>query len=191
MTRLHRFLACLPAVLSASLLCASVATARMGPPEGFLALPTGSAEQQAYLQGRDLAEQLVVEALPRLAPAQRRMALRVRRELEGARFLASSDARSRRLCRERRYSLFVNAARPDVIFVCDEVRPHARRGGDARIATLAQGFVHEAVHLTGEMDECVATRFELAVMRRTIGVQSAGSQISYGAQCFGAAPRGR
>lgn len=178
------FRLCAP--LLALLLCCSVALARTGPPpEGFRPLSAGSAEQQAYLQGRELAVQLVAEALPRLDRSQRRMASRVRRELEGARFLVSSDARSRRLCRERGYSLFVNATRPDVIFVCDEVRPHARRGGDAEIATLAQGFVHEAVHLADEMDECAATTFELSVMRRTIGIRSEGSQRSYGERCFG------
>lgn len=180
----------LPAALIAVLLATSGAMARTSPPpEGFRSLSPASGEQQAYLQARHLAVQLVGEALPRLAPAQRRMAMQVRRELQRARFLASSDARSRNLCRERGYSLFVNATRPDVIFVCDEVRPHARRGGDAEIATLAQGFVHEAVHLAGEMDECAATRFELAVMRRTIGVRSAGSQLSYGSQCFGPGDR--
>jgi hypothetical protein len=192
MSRTHPFRICLPATLLVLLLLPSVSLSRTGPPpEGFRSLPPGSIEQQSYLQGRELALQLVREAMPRLAPAQRRMATRVRRELEGAQFLASSDARSRRLCRDRNYSLFVNASRPDVIFVCDEVRPHARRGGEARIATLAQGFVHEAVHLAGEMDECAATRFELSVMRQTIGVRSAGSQLSYGDQCFGAGPGGR
>lgn len=187
--RLHLYL---PVALLALTLLPAVGLARMGPPpEGFRALPPASVEQQAYLQGRELAMQLVAEAMPRLAPSQRRMASRVRRELEGARFLASSDSRSRRLCRDRNYSLFVNATRPHVIFICDEVRPHARRGGSVEIATLAQGFVHEAVHLAGEMDECAATSFELSVMRRTIGIRSTGSQLSYGSECFGPGSRAR
>lgn len=163
--------------------CAPTAAFAAPPGPGFRGLPAGSAEQQAYLQARELAVDLVGDALPRMAPAQRRMGLRVARELRGARFLASSDARSRKLCRDRRYSLFVNSSRPDVIFICDEVRPHARRADSDAIARLAQGFVHEAVHLAGDMDECAATAFELAVMRRTIGIRSEGSQLSYGALC--------
>jgi hypothetical protein len=170
-------LACLLVLAGA----AQASAARALP--GFRPLPSGSFELQTYLQARVEALTLVREALPHLPPADARMAARVLAVLPRARFLASSDRDSARTCSSRGYSLFVNAYFRDRIFVCDEVRPHAREGGrDARLR-LAQGFVHEAVHLTGELDECVATRFELAVMQRTIGVQSQGSQIRYGAQC--------
>lgn len=153
------------------------------PGPGFRPLPRDSVEQQTYLRSRALAVQLVREAQPKLGRADRRLAARVIHELEGARFLASTDRQSRQLCQARHYSLFVNAARPDVIHVCDVVRPHARQPDADAVFRLAQGFVHEAVHLAGDMDECAAMDFELAVMRRTIGIRSQGSEISYGAQC--------
>lgn len=169
------FLASLAGVASVSLAAA--------PGAGFRPLPRDSVEQQTYLRSRSLALELVREAQPRLGSGHRRLANRVLRELAGARFLASSDATSRRLCRDRRYSLFVQASRPGIIHICDEVRPHARQPDADAVARLAQGFVHEAVHLTGDLDECAAMDFELAVMRRTIGIRSQGSQISYGARC--------
>ena len=151
--------------------------------DGFRPLPANSVEQQTYLRSRALAIALVREARPKLGSGHRRLAEPVMRELANVRFLVSSDAVSRRLCRERRYSLFVRASRPEVIHICDEVRPHARQADADAIARIAQGFVHEAVHLTGDLDECAAMDFELAVMRRTIGIRTQGSQISYGARC--------
>jgi hypothetical protein len=151
--------------------------------DGFRALPRDSVEQQTYQRSRALALTLVREAQPTLGSRHRRLADPVLRELAGARFLASSTATSRQLCRDRRYSLFVRQARPHVIHICDEVRPHARSADPDAVARLAQAFVHEAVHLTGDLDECAAMDFELAVMRRTIGIRTQGSQISYGARC--------
>lgn len=162
-------------------LASSASAALPGP--GFRLLPGSAVEQQTYLRSRALAVQLVREAQPSLGYADRWLARRVIDELASARFLVSTDRQSRQLCQSRRYSLFVNAARPDVIHVCDDVRPHARRPDADAVSRLAQGFVHEAVHLAGDMDECVAMDFELAVMRRTIGIRSQGSLISYGAQC--------
>jgi hypothetical protein len=150
---------------------------------GFRSLPAGSPEQQTYLQARAEAIALVRAALPRLGAGDARLALRVIPALQAARFLASSNQQSWRTCAARRYSLFVNAYYRNQVFVCDEVRPHARAGGEDALLRIAQGFVHEAVHLTGEMDECVATRFEIAVMQRTIGVRSQGSRIRYGGEC--------
>ena len=163
----------------------SSAAAIAAPGAGFRPQPGDSVEQQTYLRGRALAMQLVRDARPTLGFADRRLAARVVNELAGARFLASTDRQSRQLCSTRRYSLFVNAARPAVIHVCDVVRVHARRPDADAISRLAQGFVHEAVHLAGNMDECAAMDFELAVMRRTIGIRSQGSLISYGARCQG------
>jgi len=158
-------------------------TATAAPDDGFRPLPRDSIEQQTYQRSRSLALALVREAQPTLGFGHRRLADQVVRELAGVRFLASSNAGSRQLCRDRRYSLFVRTSRPDVIHVCDEVRPHARRPDADAVARLAQAFVHEAVHLTGDLDECAAMDFELAVMRRTIGIRTQGSQISYGARC--------
>ena len=170
-------------LMAASLLSMAVATPVAASDDGFRALPRDSAEQQTYQRSRSLALSLVREAQPTLGFGHRRLADHVLRELTAVRFLASSDARSRRLCRDRRYSLFVRASRLHVIHVCDEVRPHARGGDADAVARLAQAFVHEAVHLTGDLDECAAMDFELAVMRRTIGIRTQGSQISYGARC--------
>lgn len=171
-------------LLAAALLVAIAMPARASLP-GFRPLPPRSAEQHTYLQARELAIGLVGSALPRLSLRDARFADRVLVALRRARFLASTDRRSRQICSSRQFSLFVNVAFRDTIFVCDEVRPHARGASADAVNRLAQGFVHEAVHLAGEVDECVATRFELAVMDRTIGVRSNGSQISYGRECRG------
>lgn len=152
---------------------------------GFRPLPARSVEQHTYEQSRELALRVVSTALPTLDRRNAWIAGRVLVALRRTRFLASSDRRSRHTCLSRNFSLFVNAAYRDTIFVCDEVRPHARRAGRDAVDRIAQGFVHEAVHLTGEMDECVATRFELAVMDRSIGVRSLGSQLRYGQECRG------
>lgn len=152
---------------------------------GFRLLPAGSVEQRTYEQSRELALRLVSTALPTLDRRDARIAGRVLVALRRTRFQASSDSHSRNTCRARNFSLFVNAAFRDTIFVCDEVRPHAREAGRDAVDRIAQGFVHEAVHLTGEMDECVATRFELSVMDRSIGVRSFGSQLRYGRECRG------
>lgn len=152
---------------------------------GFRPLPEASLEQRTYLDARDMAADLVREALPGLRGRDGLLGRRVLSALQQARILTSTDFRSQRLCATRQYSLFVNAYYHNQIFVCDEVRPHARNPNQDALDRIAQGFVHEAVHLTGEMDECEATRFELAVMNQTIGIKSRGSQIRYGAQCRG------
>ena len=152
---------------------------------GFRPLPARSIEQQTYQGARSLAQRLVRTALPTFGRRDARLAGRVLVALQRARFAASSDLRSRNTCTARNFSLFVNAHVRDTIFVCDEVRPHARQGGPDAVGRIAQGFVHEAVHLAGEMDECVATAFELAVMDRSIGVRSNGSLLRYGSECRG------
>ena len=167
-----------------AMLCATLSPAVQAIP-GFRPLPAASVEQQNYLEARLLAVALVREAMPGLNARGERLAARVIAALGKARFLASTDANSRQTCSARRYSLFVNAYFRNTIFICDEVRAHARRANQQALNRIAQGFVHEAVHLAGELDECVATRFEVTVMDRTIGVQSQGSQIRYGAQCRG------
>lgn len=174
----------LAAVVLFAALAAPPAPAQALP--GFRTLPRASAEHQTYLEARVLAVGLVRRALPGMNGREARMGGRVLAALQRTRFVVSSDARSRTTCSTRHFSLFVNAYFRDTIFVCDEVRPHARRANPDALNRIAQGFVHEAVHLTGEMDECVATRFERAVMDRTIGVRSQGSQIRYGVQCRGA-----
>ena len=173
---------CFLILLAALAACAGAMRAAAAD-DGFRTLPRDSVEQQTYQRSQSLALVLVREARPALGFGHRRLADHVLRELAGVRFLASSNANSRRLCRDRRYSLFVRSSRPDVIHVCDEVRPHARSADPDTIARLAQAFVHEAVHLAGDLDECAAMDFELAVMRRTIGIRTQGSQISYGAHC--------
>lgn len=170
-------------IFLASLAGAASAAPDAASDDGFRPLPRDGVEEQTYLRSRSLALYLVREAQPRLGFGHRRLADHVIRELAGVQFLASSNAASRRLCGDRRYSLFVQASRPGIIHICDEVRPHARQPDVDAIARLAQGFVHEAVHLTGDLDECAAMDFELAVMRRTIGSRTQGSQISYGARC--------
>lgn len=150
---------------------------------GFRALPANSLEQRNYESGRSLALDLIRRARPALAGRNAGIADIAVRELATARFYASTDAQSLRTCARGSYSLFVREHVPGRVFVCDDVRPHARSGGADAVAVLAQGFVHESAHLAGERDECVATAFELAVMDQTIGRRSAGSQIRYGAEC--------
>jgi len=150
---------------------------------GFRALPAASVEQRNYEQGRGLALDLIRRARPALSGRNAQIAGTALGRLAGARFLASSNPQGWRTCASGSYSLFVNVREPGRIYVCDDVRPHARAGGAAAVAILAQGFVHESAHLAGERDECVATAFELAVMDRTIGRRSAGSRIRYGARC--------
>lgn len=152
---------------------------------GFRMLAPRSTEQQTYQQSRELALRLVRTALPMLGRGDARLAGRVLVALQRAHVEASSDRRSRNTCAARNFSLFVHAHFRDTIFVCDEVRPHAQQAGPDAVVRIAQGFVHEAVHLAGEMDECVATSFELAVMDRSIGVRSNGSLLSYGRECRG------
>ncbi len=167
--------------LLAVLMAAATPPARALP--GFRALPANSLEQRNYEQGRGLALDLLRRARPALAGRNARIADMAVSQLAAARFLASSDRLSLRACAAGSYSLFVSEREPGRIFVCDDVRPHARAGGAEAVAILAQGFVHESAHLAGERDECVATAFELAVMDSTIGRRSAGSRIRYGAQC--------
>jgi hypothetical protein len=146
---------------------------------GFSALPSRSTEAANVEQARGLALSLLRRAQPSLGRDDARLADVAARELAGARFLASSDARGSRTCASRAFSLFVDPHQARRIFICDVVRPHARAGGAAAIAILAEGFVHESAHLAGVRDECAATRFELAVMDRTIGRRSIGSLIGY------------
>jgi hypothetical protein len=150
---------------------------------GFRALPARSVEAANYEQARGLALDLLGRAAPDLAPPEARLARAAASALARARFLASSDRDSFRTCASGSYSLFVTPREPGRIFVCDDVRPHARAGGAEAVAILAQGFVHESAHLVGVRDECAATRFELDVMDRTIGRRSTGSRIRYGARC--------
>ena len=150
---------------------------------GFHALPAGSVEAANYEQARGLALGLLRRAQPALAPPDARLAGDAAAALARARFLASSDRQGWRTCASGSYSLFVDPREPGRIFVCDDVRPHAQAGGAEAVAILAQGFVHESAHLVGVRDECAATRFELAVMDRTIGRRSTGSRIRYGARC--------
>jgi hypothetical protein len=164
------------------LLLAVAATPAIAIP-GFRALPASSVEQRNYEAARALAMDLICRAEPTLSGRNARIAGAASEQLAGARFYASSDRQAGRTCASGSYSLFVSARDPERIFVCDDVRPHAQRGGADAVAILAQGFVHESVHLAGERDECIATAFELAVMDRTIGRRSAGSRIRYGAEC--------
>jgi len=164
--------------LPCALLCALLPHAALALP-GFRALPARGVEAANVEQARVLALSLLRRARPALGPEDVRLADAAARELAAARFLASTDQQSLRTCASRDYSLFVDPQEPRRIYICDEVRPYARAGGAAAIAVLAQGFVHESAHLTGVHDECAATRFELAVMDRTIGRRSAGSRISY------------
>lgn len=167
-----------------AIICAAMAQPVQAIP-GFRPLPAASAEQQNYLEARVMAVALVREAMPSLNARGARLGARVISALQKVRFMASTNARSQQICSARQYSLFVNASFRNTIFICDEVRTHARHANQDAFNRIAQGFVHEAVHLTGEMDECVATQFEVTVMDRTIGVQSQGSQIRYRAQCRG------
>jgi hypothetical protein len=173
-TRLRAITRALPLAL----LCALLPLSAEALP-GFRALPAGGAEAANVEQARVLALSLLRRARPALGPGDVRLADAAARELAAARFLASTDQQSLRTCAAGAYSLFVDPQSPRRIFICDDVRPYARAGGAAAIAVLAQGFVHESAHLTGVHDECAATRFELAVMDRTIGRRSAGSRISY------------
>lgn len=177
---------CLLAALSAILL---VSTPSAHALPGFRALPAGSVEARSYAEGRSLALSLLQRAGPALGRDDARLARAAAGALARARIEVSTDRRSYATCASGRFSLFVRERVPGRVFVCDDVRPHARAGGAAAVAILAQGFVHEAAHLAGVRDECAAMRFELAVMDRTIGRRSAGSRISYAARCRGAAPR--
>lgn len=172
-----------PIVLSCFAILIAVATPTAHALPGFRALSAASLEQRNYEQGRGLALDLIRRARPTLSGRNARIANTAFTRLADARFLASSDRQGWRTCASGSYSLFVSEREPRRIFVCDDVRTHARAGGSAVVAILAQGFVHESAHLAGERDECVATAFELAVMDSTIGRRSAGSQIRYGAQC--------
>lgn len=171
-----------PGVLLAAVLLAGVALPAAALP-GFRALPAASQEQRNYEAGRSLALGLIRRARPALDGRNGQIADAALGRLAGARFYVSSDRAGWRTCASGSYSLFVSPRDPGRIFVCDDVRPHARGGGADAVAILAQGFVHESAHLAGERDECVATAFELAVMDRTIGRRSAGSRIRYGAEC--------
>lgn len=180
-----RFAVVVPLLLS---LAFAAPPARALP--GFKAPPAGSAEARSYAEGRALAIALLGRAGPNLDRGDARLARAAAEALARARISVSTDRRSYATCASGRFSLFVRERVDDRVFVCDDVRPHARAGGAAAVAVLAQGFVHEAAHLAGVHDECAAMRFELAVMDHTIGRRSAGSRISYAAQCRHApAPR--
>jgi hypothetical protein len=169
-----------PLLVSGSLAFAAP-TAQALP--GFHTPPAGSVEARTYAEGKALALSLLRRAGPTLGRGDARLARAAGAALAAARIAVSTDRRSYATCARGRFSLFVRERVHDRVFVCDDVRPHARAGGADAVAVLAQGFVHEAAHLAGVRDECAAMRFELAVMDRTIGRRSAGSRISYAAQC--------
>ena len=162
--------------------CSAQATA---PPQGFARLGPATPEQQTYSRARELAINLVRGAAPELDARDRRLAAGVMRSLRDAAVLVSATAKARETCAARQYSMFINAYMGNRIYICDEVRAHARGGSASATAVIAQGMIHEAVHLAGQMDECEATRFEVGVMQLTIGVKSRGSQIRYGRECRG------
>ncbi|MBC7656871.1 MAG: hypothetical protein H7147_06825, partial [Frankiaceae bacterium] len=109
------------------------------------------------------------------------------KQLASARFVVAAGAEADRQCAQVAASLFVLQTVPGTIHVCADTRWHVQNEPGPVTAILAQGFIHEGVHLAGITDECKATKIELWVARATTGISSLANLRKYGKQCDGLA----
>lgn len=137
-----------------------------------------------YEQGRQLAIELLGSVVG-LDESAASLAAEVGKQLASARFVVAAGAEADRQCAQVAASLFVLQTVPGTIHVCADTRWHVQNEPGPVNAILAQGFIHEGVHLAGITDECEATRLELLVARATSGITSFANLQKYGKQCGG------
>ena len=178
-----RIATCSIAALFAVGSCPAVAAADVINP-GFYELGASSVEGQNYEKGRMLALQLLGSASG-LDDEMASLAAKASEHLAAAKFYVSADAEGDRQCAKIVASLFVSANFPNVIFICADTRWHVQQGSGPTTNILAQGFVHEAVHLAGTTDECAATLLELKVAGDGLGAIGYGNFRRYSKLCDG------
>lgn len=163
--------------------CSPLAASDMVTP-GFYELGASSQEWQEYEQGRELALRLLGNTNG-LDDSTAALAARAAENLAAARFYVAADAQGDRQCARVVASLFVTSDFPKSIFICADTRWHVQRAQGLAEEVLAQGFIHEAVHLAGITDECVATLLELKFARDGLGAVTYGNFRRYSRQCNG------
>ena len=154
-------------------------------PPGFEELPANDPEQKNYLEAKKRATLAIIKASNKVLPA-RNMIERAYNALASAKIYVSTNELSEQRCASNNNAgFFVNAERhPGIIFICQHTRSGMQRTPTSRfIDRVSQLFVHEAVHLAGDADECFATRFEMSVMIRTSGIKTDGNLRRYSSQC--------
>ena len=151
---------------------------------GFYELGASTEEAQKYEQGQMLALQLLGSENGLDEPMSS-LADKAAEHLAAARFYVSADAEGDRQCGIIVASLFVTNNFPNAIFICADTRWHVQQASDSIASILAQGFIHEAVHLAGTADECVATLLELKTTVPNLGAVSYGNFRRYSKQCNG------
>ena len=80
---------------------------------------------------------------------------------------------------------YVDQKIPNSIFICDQIRGELMNKNPETLVGIAQDLIHESIHLLGSRDECIATNFELTVMKEAIGWAKTNSLNGYGASCGG------
>lgn len=151
---------------------------------GFSELVGSGKEKLLYQQGQAMALAWLAN-VGELDKSLRALVGIASESLALARFQVAANAQGDLYCAKLVASLFVVQTIPDTIFVCADTRWHVQQDDGPVTAVLAQGFVHEAVHLAGTTDECLATRLEIAVARNNIGAFSPGNLHRYASQCAG------
>lgn len=149
---------------------------------GFTTLAASSPEQVSYEAARVQAlawlnDPGVLEA------GLLDLAGRASGRLARARFQVAANAQGDEYCHRVSASLFVVQTVPDTIFICADTRWHVQQDGVAALDLLAQSFVHEAVHLAGTTDECVATSLEVGIARQHIRDANPGNMERYAGRC--------
>ena len=149
---------------------------------GFTRLVSSAEEKLSYQQGQALALAWLGHA-GELGESLGALAGAAAQHLARARFQVAANAEGDRYCAKVAASLFVLETIPDTIFICADTRWHVQQEDGPVTAILAQGFVHEAVHLAGTTDECQATRLEIAVAGNNIDDVNLGNVKRYARQC--------
>lgn len=148
----------------------------------FYELAASKDEALNYAQARSLAIELLGTAAG-LDESTALLARQAASQLQSASFVVAAGAEADRQCAQVAASLFVLQTVPNTIFVCADTRWHVQNEPDPVVGILAQGFIHEGVHLAGETSECEATKLELRVMGRNVA--SFANFRRYSKQCPG------
>ena len=181
--RIWRIAACSLASILAGNSSSAAASAGVVTP-GFYELALSSEEALKYERGRMLALQLLGSSTG-LDDSMAPLAGKAAEHLAAAKFYVSADAEGDRQCTQIVASLFVTRNYPNAIFICADTRWHVQNSSSSVANILAQGFIHEAVHLSGITDECKATLLELEVAGSRLDSVNYGNYRRYSKQCDG------
>ncbi len=151
----------------------------------FLTLDTGTDEYKSYKLATAKAQLYMQEGMSGLNETGKTLATRVMNALSRASFRVSINSITEQLCTNLGAGAFVNSRIFDVIFVCGGVRERIQGDHSVKdLKLLAQLFIHEGVHLTGNRNECDTTYFEVTIMNNTSdGLLSRGSIDKYQSLC--------